>query len=127
MLYRTLFVVPLGLIATRQGIGQITNDQYLSFPQWFDDAHAHIERARSHTVNSARNLGYAIELQAWVKYRQHKLEEAKSEIRCASDVYEKLGATKDVEDCRNLLWRIQEELDTAVTSGQSDSNCELLY
>ena len=34
MLYRVLFGVPLGLIATRQGIDKITNNQYLSFPQW---------------------------------------------------------------------------------------------
>ena len=34
VLYRILFVIPLGLIGTHQGIGQITNNQYLPFPQW---------------------------------------------------------------------------------------------
>jgi len=34
VLYRVLFGIPLGLIATRQGTDQITNNQYLSFPQW---------------------------------------------------------------------------------------------
>ena len=33
MLYHVLFGVPLGLIATCQGIGKITNNQCLSFPQ----------------------------------------------------------------------------------------------
>jgi len=30
----------------------------------FDDAHAHIERAKSHAINDPHNLGYAMELQA---------------------------------------------------------------
>ena len=92
----------------------------------FDDAQTHIEHAKSHTANSALNLGYAMEMQALVWYEQHKLEEAKSEALRAADVYEKLGAAEDAEDCRTLLQRIQKRLDTAVASGQSDFNCELL-
>jgi len=92
----------------------------------FDDAQTHIERAKSHTVNSARNLGYGMEMQARVWYKQHRLEKAKSEALRAADVYEKLGAAEYVEDCRKLLRDIQEGLDTAVASGQSDFNCELL-
>ena len=92
----------------------------------FDDAHTHIEHAKSHAVNSAYKLGLAMELQGWVLYKQHRFEEARSEALRAADVYEKLGAAKDVEDCRKLLQCIQEELDTADVSDQSDSNCELL-
>ena len=92
----------------------------------FDDANIHIERAKSHTVNSARNLGYAMEMQALIWYKQHRLEEARSEALRAADVYEKLGVAEDVERCRTLLRNIQEELDTAVASDQSDFNCELL-
>jgi len=91
----------------------------------FDDAHTHIERAKSHTVNSAYHLAYAMELQARVWYRQHKLEEARSEALHAVDVFEKLGAAKRVENCRYLIWCIQVELDTAAASDQSDVNCEL--
>jgi len=76
----------------------------------FDDAHAHIERAKSHTANSAYNLGRAIELQAWVWCDQHRLEEAKSEILHAVDVYENLGAAKDAECCRKLLRGIENSL-----------------
>jgi len=36
VLYRVLFGVPLGLIATRQGIDKIMNNQYLSFPQCYN-------------------------------------------------------------------------------------------
>ena len=90
----------------------------------FDDAHAHIEHAKSHTAGNSYHLGLAIELQARVLYKQHRLEEAKAEALCAADIYEKLGAAKK-EDCRDLLRDIQKELDTAVASGQSDLYCEL--
>jgi len=92
----------------------------------FDDAQPHIERAKSHSVNNALRLAYAMEAQAEVWYKQHKLEEARSEVLRAADIYEKLGATGNVEDCRALLWNIREELDAAAASGQSDSDCELL-
>jgi tetratricopeptide (TPR) repeat protein len=91
----------------------------------FDDAQAHIEHAKSHTVDSAYHLGRVTELQAHVWYRQHRLEEAKSETLRAADVFKKLGAAKGVEDCRWLLRDIEKELSTAVASGQSDSDCEL--
>jgi tetratricopeptide (TPR) repeat protein len=82
----------------------------------FDDAHAHIERAKSHTTNSVYNFGYATEMQARIWYEQHRLEEAKTEALRAADVYERLGATKDMEDCRTLLGDIQEELNAAAAS-----------
>jgi tetratricopeptide (TPR) repeat protein len=91
-----------------------------------DDAHAHIELAKSHTVNSTQNLGNAMELQARVLYEQHRLEEAKSEVLLATQVYERLGAAKKVERCRKLLQDIEKELGTPVASGQSDVDCELL-
>jgi len=92
----------------------------------FDDAHTHIERAKLRTANSALNLGYAMEMQALIWYKQHKLKEARSEVLRAADVYEMFGAAKDVEDCRTLLRDIQNEMDTGAASGQSDFDCELL-
>jgi len=92
-----------------------------------DDAHTHIKYAKSHTADSAYRLGLATEQQAKVLYKQDRLEEARSEVLRAADIYEKLGAAKDVEDCRDLLRDIGEELDSLpVSSGQSDSGCELL-
>ena len=76
----------------------------------FDDAHAHIERAKSHTVNDAYSLGRAMEFQARIWYRQRRLEEAKSEVLRATDAYEKLGARNDVEECRKLLRRIEAKM-----------------
>ena len=84
----------------------------------FDDANACIERAKSHTVNSAYYLGCAMEMQAGIWHKQHRLGEARSEALRAADVYERLGATKKVEGCRNLLRNIEKELDTLAASGK---------
>ena len=77
----------------------------------FDDAHAHIERAKSHAVNNPYILGHAMELQAGFWYDQRMYEKAKVEASCAINAYEKIGAASDVEDCRKLLRLIDEDLD----------------
>jgi tetratricopeptide (TPR) repeat protein len=92
----------------------------------FDEANTHIEHAKSHTANSAYNSGHVMTLQARVWYKQHRFEEARSEALRAADVFEKLGAAEGLELCRTLLQDIREELDTAVSSGEPDLNCELL-
>jgi len=92
----------------------------------FDDAQTHVEHAKSHTADNTYHLGHATLKQALIWYSQHRLEEARSEALHAAEVYEKLGAAKDMEDCTKLLQMIEEELDTPVTSGQSDFNRELL-
>ena len=74
----------------------------------FDDAQAHIEHAKSYTAHSVYLLGYAKEEQAWVWYDQDRLEDAKSEALRAADIYDKLGAVKDVEYCRMLLQDIED-------------------
>jgi len=89
-----------------------------------DDAQAHVEHAKSHTANSAYYLGYAMEEQASVWYKQHRLGESKSEALRAADIYDELGAAKDAERCRQLLQRIEKKLNTPVASGQSGLNCE---
>ena len=75
----------------------------------FDDAHTYIERAKSHAVNNAYNLGRAMELQANFWYDQRMFDKVKSEASGAADVYEKIGATEDAEDCRALLRKIDGE------------------
>jgi tetratricopeptide (TPR) repeat protein len=84
-----------------------------------DDAHAHVERAKSHAVDSAYLLGRTMRLQAYFWYKQRRLEEAKSEALGAAGVFEKLRATKDVEECRKLLRDIEEEMNL-VTSGEPE-------
>ena len=81
----------------------------------FDDAHAHVELAKSHVANDAYLLGRAMYLEARLWYEQHRLEEAKSEASSGADIFERLGSAKDLEVCRRLLWRIEE----AINHGES--------
>ena len=67
-----------------------------------------------------------MELQANIWYKQHRLEEARSEALRVADIYERFGDAEDAEDCRRLLQNIQKELDTVASSGQSDFDCEPL-
>jgi len=69
----------------------------------FDDANAHIEHAKSHTVNNVYHLGRAMELQAEIWCGQHRLEHARSEALRAAEVFEKLGAAQDLERCRRFV------------------------
>ena len=76
----------------------------------FDDASAHIEQAKLHTVDSAYNLGIATELQTHLWYRQRRFDEAKSEVLRAAGVFEKLGAVQDLERCKEYLRQIDEKI-----------------
>jgi len=92
----------------------------------FDDAHTHIENAKSHTISGTYNLGLAMGLQAEFWYGQGVFEKARSEASHAADVFEKLGAARDLESCRELLRQIDEELNSPVVSDESDVDGELL-
>ena len=88
----------------------------LSFDQGkFDDADAHVEQAKLHTVDNAYRLGHTMRLQAEFWYRRHQFAEAKSEVLHAAQVFEKLGAAGDLERCRELLQRIEQEMKNPVT------------
>jgi len=91
----------------------------------FDDAYAHIECAKSHAVN-AYYLARAMKQQATFWCDQRKLEESKSEALHAVEVFEKLGATRDVEECRKLLQRINEETNSPIFSDEPGDDGELL-
>ena len=99
----------------------------------YDDASTHIERAKSHTVNDAYILARAMEMQAQIWYEQYRLEDARSEARCALEHFERLGAAREAGLCREFLCQIGEAItgrsDVATgggsVSGQSDPGCEL--
>ena len=74
----------------------------------FDDADTHIECAKSHAANNPYNLGRAMELQANFLYGKQMFERAKFEASCAINAYEKIGAASDIEDCKELLRKIDE-------------------
>ena len=73
----------------------------------FDEANAHLERARSHAVNDAYKLGRTMALQAQVWYQQGRLKDAKSEALSALEVFGRLGAAEAIEGCRDLLQAIE--------------------
>jgi len=96
----------------------------------FDDAHTHIQHAKSHVVDDVYNLACASHLQAQVWNRQHMFEEAKSEGLRALGVFEDLGAAGDAEYCREMLRQIDrnaQENDLATpSSDESDDDGEHL-
>ena len=76
----------------------------------FEDANAHVERAKLHAVDNAYHQGHAMKAQAGIWYRQHRLEDARSEALCALEIFEKLGAAQDVGFCRESLLEIQKAM-----------------
>ena len=92
----------------------------------FDDSRAHVERAKSHAANDTYLMGRTMLLQAWVWHGQRRLGEARSEALCAANALEKVEAKEDLERCRNILRRIEEEMEELTTSDESDLKGELL-
>ena len=92
----------------------------------FNDTHAHIEHAKSHTINDPYLLGCVMELRARVWCKERKFEEAKSEALGAAGVYGKIGATRNIEGCRAILRDIEEKMKIPVTSGDTDFKSEFL-
>jgi demethoxyubiquinone hydroxylase (CLK1/Coq7/Cat5 family) len=59
-------------------------------------------------VGETNTLAYAMEMQAKIWYWQDRLEDARSEILGAKEVYEGLGLSKQVEYCRVHLREMEE-------------------
>ena len=90
----------------------------------FNEANAHTEQAKSHAADAAHNLARGTEMQARIWYRQHKLEDARSEARRALEIYERFGAAQLVGGCRELLRQIEKAITRSQVSGQSDPGGE---
>ena len=73
-----------------------------------EDAHAHVEQAKSHAVEYRDTylLARAMTLQAELWHKQHRFEEAKSEASRAVYAFEKLGAMQDLGRAGLLLLQI---------------------
>ena len=82
----------------------------------FGDAHAHIEKARSHAVDDPYRLGRAMLIQAEFWYAERKFEEAKSGALYAAQIFENAGATMDLRICQTVLRDIEEALNEAAAS-----------
>ena len=91
----------------------------------FNDATAHVQQAKSHTADNAYYMGRGMEMQAWIWYLQHKLEDARCEALGALEIYKRVGAAGSAGGCRELLQRIEEVMGTR-RSGELDSGGEFL-
>ena len=87
----------------------------------YDNAHAHIKRAKTHALDNVYKLGRAMDLQAEVWYFQDRLEEAESEALHALENHEKSGAARDAQFCRDLLQRIEGAMKQRSTGFQGES------
>ena len=74
----------------------------------FNDAHAYIEQAKSHAGEHTYCLGGATVILARIWYQQGRLGDAQSEALLAIEIFEKLGAAKDIEKSKELLWGIEQ-------------------
>jgi len=82
-----------------------------------DSAGVHAERAKLYAVNSPYQLGVAMAFQAMVWSKQHKLEEARSQLLRATEIFEKLGSAWGVGFCGRSLERIKKR-EERLASGQ---------
>jgi tetratricopeptide (TPR) repeat protein len=87
----------------------------------FDEASTHIKQAQSHAADKPYFLGFIVYQQACLLFRQRRFEDAKLEGLHALKIFEKLGATWDVEVCRELLRKVGQTMES-----QSPSTSELL-
>ncbi|KAF9792079.1 hypothetical protein BJ322DRAFT_10503 [Thelephora terrestris] len=76
----------------------------------FDEAHSHIDQAKSHAADNALYLGRAMEWKAQIWYRQRRLEDALSEALGALEIFEKLGASTDTVRCEDFLEQIEQAI-----------------
>ena len=86
----------------------------------FDEALSHVEQARSHTANDTFKLARAMEMQAVLLYRQLRLEEAESEALHAVEIFEKLGVSQAVGECREILQMIRLATENPTTGSQGE-------
>ena len=92
----------------------------------FDDAHAHLEQAKLHTVNSAYHQGQIALMQVTTYYNQYRLEDAMSEVLRALRIFEELGIQNHINDCRDLLEEIKGVTKSCDTSALAASFLERL-
>ena len=92
----------------------------------FDDARAHIEQAKLHVAEDEYLLGRAADIQAQIWHKQGRLEEAASDASRAIEIYEKLGAGKDLEECKGLVSKIELAMRSRLAAGEPDPNREFL-
>jgi tetratricopeptide (TPR) repeat protein len=84
----------------------------------FDDAHTHIEQAKSHAAENRYKLVQAMEIRTRILYQQGMLGETTSEVLSALEIFEELGVVEGAETCRDLLRRTEESMESQFSSLQ---------
>jgi tetratricopeptide (TPR) repeat protein len=74
----------------------------------FNEAHLRIYRAKLHSLGDPYKLGCAMFIQATVLFEQGRLEDAKWEASQALDIFEKLGAERNAENCWGFLQMVSQ-------------------
>ena len=92
----------------------------------FDSAQSHVEQAKPHAVDNTHRLGRAMAQQADIWYRQGQLEEAKAEMLCALETFEKLGATVELLWYGPVLQEIERAIECRRIPGDSDPSGEFV-
>lgn len=85
----------------------------------FDDAHVHVDPAKSHAFYDIYHRDRAMWLQARVCYQQRRLGVAAPGALCAPEIFEKFGTVRAMGDCGDLLRSIEAGLPTPGESGSS--------
>ena len=93
----------------------------------FNDAQPHIEHAKLHARNDMLILGCVFLIGARVLSAKNRpgREEAKSETLRALAIFEKLGSTEGVEEIRQLLEEIEDEIEERDGEGKRPKWCTL--
>ena len=115
------FETALGIASPFHWHDQLFWNHYSLAELFFDEgklenAHIHVERAKSHAINDPYLLGRVTELQARFWYQERRIESAKTEALHAINLFEKLGATKYLRRSEVFLQRVEDETNGLVTS-----------
>ena len=82
-----------------------------------DDAHGHLQQAKANIVDDEYHLARVVHLEARVQYQGSQLSQAKSNALFAADTFEMLGATIELNACKELLQQIQDKMNELGDSG----------
>ncbi len=82
----------------------------------FVEATAQVKQGKPHAADHSRDMAHAMLLQGRIWYKQRRLEDAKSEVLGALEIYEKFGVEGEEECCQYLLQKIERAMKSRSTT-----------